>query len=136
MAAFPHLRGWLSFTCADDGHTAAGDDIAEGARLADHCPQVVAVGVNCTAPAHIDGVIERIRTATGKPIVVYPNAGQSWDAKARGWTGQASIDDYGALAAGWHGRGARWLGGCCGITPAHIRQLRARLDGLVDDAAG
>ena len=127
LAAFPHLRAWLAFTCADERLTGSGDDIAEGARLAGQSPQVVAVGVNCTAPEHIGGLIDRIRASTSTPIVVYPNAGQTWDAAARAWTGRSSLHDYGTSAVDWHRRGARWMGGCCGTTPEHIRQLRGAI---------
>jgi homocysteine S-methyltransferase len=125
IAEFPHLRAWLSFTCADEGHTGSGDDVAACARLASESPQVVAVGVNCTPPLYVGALVDCLRASTSKPIVVYPNAGQTWDAKARAWTGRSSIDDYGAFAVDWQRRGARWIGGCCGITPGHIRQLRS-----------
>lgn len=127
LAAFPHLRAWLAFTCVDGRHTGSGDEIAGCARVVGESPQVVAIGVNCTAPAHVGRLIGCLRAATTRPIVVYPNSGQQWDAAARTWTGRSSVGDYGALAVDWHRRGARWLGGCCGTSPADIAQLRAAL---------
>lgn len=127
LASFPHLRAWLAFTCVDGRHTASGDEIAACARVVSQSPQVVAIGVNCTAPAHVGALIECLKGATHTPIVVYPNSGQYWDAEGRAWTGRSSIGDYGALAADWHRRGATWLGGCCGTTPADIAQVRAAL---------
>jgi homocysteine S-methyltransferase len=124
LEAFPHLTAWLSFTCADERHTGSGDDIDECARLANSAPQVVAVGANCTAPQHINALVERLARKTHKPIAVYPNSGQRWDAAARAWTGESSIGDFGALAADWQSRGAAWIGGCCGTTPEHIAQVR------------
>lgn len=127
LASFPHLRAWVAFTCGDGRHTGSGDEIAACARVVGESPQVVAIGVNCTAPAHVGALIECLKGATRKTIVVYPNSGQHWDAEGRAWTGRSSIGDYRALAADWHRRGARWLGGCCGTTPADIAQLRAAL---------
>ncbi len=123
VEAFPHLRMWLAFTCTDGQHTGSGDDIAACARLAGGSSQAVAVGVNCTAPQHVGALIDRLARETSKAVLVYPNAGQHWDAVARAWTGDSSIGDFGALAADWHRRGAAWIGGCCGTTPAHITQV-------------
>jgi homocysteine S-methyltransferase len=38
-------------------------------------PEVVAVGVNCCAPADVLPAITIAREITGKPVVVYPNSG-------------------------------------------------------------
>lgn len=127
LADFPHLRAWLSFTCADGAHTGSGDDIAACARLVGQSPQVVAIGVNCTAPAHVGELIDRLSALTRAPIVVYPNSGRQWDAEARCWAGRSSLDEVGTLTVDWYRRGARWIGGCCGTTPDDIAQVRAAL---------
>jgi homocysteine S-methyltransferase len=127
LSTFPHLRAWLAFTCVDGRHTGAGDEIATCARVVGESPQVVAIGVNCTAPAHVGTLIECLKAETTKPVVAYPNSGQQWDAKGRAWTGRSSIGDYGALAVEWHRRGATWLGGCCGTTPSDITRMRDAL---------
>jgi homocysteine S-methyltransferase len=127
FSTFPHLRAWLAFTCADGRHTGAGDDIAACAREISQSPQVVAIGVNCTAPGHVGQLVERLNRATTRPIVVYPNSGRTWDAVGRTWIGPSSTGDWGALARDWHRRGARWIGGCCGTTPEDIVQVRAAL---------
>jgi homocysteine S-methyltransferase len=131
LADFPHLPAWVSFTCGDGRHTGSGDEIAACARVVGESPQVVAIGVNCTAPAHVGELVGCLRAGTPKPIVVYPNAGQQWDAAARTWTGRSSIGGYGTLAVEWRRQGATWLGGCCGTSPADIAQLRAALGSSV-----
>lgn len=118
---------WFSFTCRDEQHTAHGEPLGDCARLLDAEPAVVALGVNCTAPHLVAPLIREIRTATSKPVVAYPNRGQEWDAARRCWTGPAAPQDWGTLGREWHAAGARWLGGCCGITPADITFLRAAL---------
>ncbi len=132
IADFPDIAAWFAFTCADGHHTAHGEPIADCARLLDACPQVVAIGVNCTSPAFIPSLIGHLRSSTRKPIVVYPNSGERWDAQARRWIGESGAAMYGALARSWHDHGARWIGGCCRTTPAHISQVRTVLKSALD----
>jgi homocysteine S-methyltransferase len=146
LSAFSHLRAWMSFTCADGRHTGAGDTLAACAQLAAASPQVVAIGVNCTAPLLVPELIDVLAGATTRPIVVYPNAGRTWDAGSRAWVGSSSMGDYGAMAAEWRRRGARWIGGCCGTTPDDIRRCATAIvsrdertrfgEGLADDGGG
>ncbi|GAA3118220.1 homocysteine S-methyltransferase [Streptosporangium carneum] len=124
LAETPGTRAWVSFSCRDGERISDGTPLSEAAALfADH-PQVIAVGVNCTAPRHIPDLIGRIK---GKPVVVYPNSGETWDAEERRWHGLADPVEYGAAAAGWHAAGAALVGGCCRTTPEHIRQIREHL---------
>ena len=62
------------------------------ARFLDEVTSVVGIGVNCTSPVLITPLVERIREQTSKPVVVYPNSGQIWDAASRTWKGEANID--------------------------------------------
>lgn len=125
LADRPDARGWLTFTCRDDRHTAAGDDLAECARWLDGVPQVVAVGVNCVAPEWVESLIGAIRSGTDKPVVVYPNSGETWDAAARCWRGDA--DRFTTYVSRWLEAGASWIGGCCRTTPEDIRRVGAEV---------
>jgi homocysteine S-methyltransferase len=86
---------------------------------------VIAVGVNCTAPHLIAPLIEEIRSESEKPIVVYPNSGQRWNAANRSWAGNKEMSDLGDLAKKWFRLGATWIGGCCGTGPSDIRRVKA-----------
>ena len=55
------IPAWLSFTCKDAANAASGEPITECAAVADSCRRVAAVGVNCTAPRLIHGLILSIR---------------------------------------------------------------------------
>ncbi len=121
LSSLPHTKSWFSFQCRDGEHVAHGELLRECTRMLDASPQVVAVGVNCTAPQHVASLIGEIRSVTKKPAVVYPNAGRRWDAKARAWTGAAPDFDLGKMAKEWRVLGAQWIGGCCGTTPEDIR---------------
>ena len=51
---------------------------------------LIAVGVNCSAPADVAHAAAVASEVSGKPVVVYPNSGETWDAAARAWTGGRS----------------------------------------------
>ncbi|GAA3149185.1 homocysteine S-methyltransferase [Planomonospora alba] len=122
----PGVRAWVSFSCRDGEHISDGTPLRRAAALFAGDPRVIAVGVNCTAPRHVPSLIPRIE---GKPVMVYPNSGETWDASARRWRGPADPVGFGAAAAGWHAAGSDFVGGCCRTTPEHIRQIREHVYG-------
>ena len=71
----------------------------------------------------IPALVAEIRAVTGKPIVVYPNSGETWDAGRRCWSGSSDPKGFGALAVEWRRAGAQVVGGCCRTRPAHIREV-------------
>ena len=118
---------WLSVTCADAGRTRAGEDVARVFGLARGVEQVVAVGVNCTAPEHVGDLVAAAVAASGKPAVAYPNSGETWDGAARSWTGAGVAGVSAEQAQRWVDAGARWVGGCCRVSAEHIAELCAGL---------
>ncbi|MFQ5350146.1 MAG: homocysteine S-methyltransferase family protein, partial [Thermoanaerobaculia bacterium] len=90
-------------------------------------PRVVAVGVNCTAPRYIGSLITTLREVMAKPIVVYPNSGERYDAAGKRWLPDESPADLAAGAGEWVRLGAGIVGGCCRTGPADIRRLRRLL---------
>ena len=81
------VPAWMSFTCRDGATTWGGEPIEDVVTAAAAIPSVIAVGVNCTAPAHVAPLLERIGRVTDLPLVAYPNGGQSWDAVEKVWIG-------------------------------------------------
>jgi homocysteine S-methyltransferase len=124
----PDARAWLSFSCADGGHTRRGDPIEEAFDLANETRGVVAIGVNCTEPRFIVELIERAASRTGKPVLAYPNGGERWDANGRTWSGTGAEGLSGDVAA-WIQAGARIVGGCCRVGPETIAEMAAILRG-------
>jgi homocysteine S-methyltransferase len=108
---------WLSYSIAGQ-RTCAGQSLTEAFEVAAGVPEVVAVGVNCCAPADVLAAISAAREVTGKPVIAYPNSGERWDARRRVWTGQ-SRPSAGQLRQ-WIAAGARIAGGCCRVRPADI----------------
>jgi homocysteine S-methyltransferase len=123
----PDRWAWMSFTCRDGLHLSDGSPLAMVARICDAGSRVAAVGVNCTPPELISELISVIRNATGKPIIVYPNAGGRYEAEGKTWEGDAPRRDWPALAAEWRDLGASVIGGCCRVSPADIVRIRSRL---------
>ena len=120
---------WVSFSCRDGAHLCSGATIEEGVAAVDGKPGVAAVGVNCTAPEHIAELVERIRTATALPIVIYPNSGEGWDPVARRWTGMGRDRVDPDAARRWRRLGADLVGGCCRVTPDQVAMLAPVLAG-------
>lgn len=116
------VPAWLSLTC-DGTSTRAGEPLRDGFAMARDCAAVVAVGVNCTAPAHVDAAVELAVGVSGKPAVVYPNSGETWDAAARRWVGEPAIGA--AAVAHWIADGATLVGGCCRVRPEQIAEIAA-----------
>jgi homocysteine S-methyltransferase len=123
LSAWPELAAWFSFTCKDGQHVAHGELLRDCASAVASLPQTIAIGVNCTQPALIQQLISELRGASEKPIVVYPNSGEGWDASTRHWTGSSDAARFGAMAEEWFAAGAQIVGGCCRTRPAHIRQV-------------
>lgn len=125
--AFPDVPFMASFS-AKAGAISHGEPFAEVVARLDAVPNVVAVGLNCTAPEHLGPLL---RTARPRRVLLAasPNAGETWDAARRQWTGSPT---RGADFAGWLAEyleaGARIVGGCCRTTPADIAAARRFID--------
>ncbi len=123
------VSAWFSFSCRDGAHVSDGSELAEVVSEIGAFPRAVAVGINCTPPRLVPDLIRRARRATGKPIAVYPNSGESWDARRKQWRAAPETVAFSELCQDWHELGARLVGGCCRTGPDEIRGIRARLVG-------
>lgn len=115
------VPAWLSYSI-DGAETRAGQPLAEAFAVA-QSNAVIAVGVNCCDPADVGAAVELAAEVTGKPVVVYPNSGETWDADKRAWGGLPTFDAD--LVTGWITAGARLLGGCCRVGPDLITKVAA-----------
>ena len=122
----PNRFAWFSFSCRDGRSLSDGTPITECAALLGHEPQVVAVGINCTPPRFIPQLIHELFAVSQKPIIVYPNSGETYDAVAKRWHGLSIPAEFGTYSREWRKAGAALIGGCCRTGPAHIQQIRAR----------
>lgn len=119
---------WISFSCGDGGHLNDGTRIELAAGLfADH-PNVLAIGINCTAPDFISELVKRIKSViTGKSIIVYPNSGELYDADTKSWLSTSEAGVFSKLAQSWYQQGVQVIGGCCRIGPEQIKTIKSAL---------
>ena len=118
------LPAWLSITCAGD-RTRAGEPAAEAFAMAGDVDEIFAVGVSCTDPRDATSLVRVAATASGKPVVVYPNSGERWDPINHCWVGAPAFKI--SHVQQWIDDGARLIGGCCRVGPAHIAALAEHL---------
>jgi homocysteine S-methyltransferase len=115
---------WISFSCKDGKHISDGTPIEKCAALFAHHPGVIAIGVNCTSPEYISGLIQSIKSKSGeKKIVVYPNSGAVYHAESKTWTGLSDSATCELMVKEWMNLGADIIGGCCGIGPEQIKAM-------------
>jgi homocysteine S-methyltransferase len=125
LRPYPKVGVYFSFTCRDGVHVSHGETLQACADLLNGQPQVIGIGVNCTAPDLIGSLVRQLTQVTSKPIVVYPNSGERWDAVHRCWQGDGQIQEFSRLAKMWRDDGAQWIGGCCRTRPEHVRAVAA-----------
>ena len=124
----PEIPAWVSFSCRDGGHVCDGTPIASAVEIVAPAPSVIAVGVNCTSPLHVERLVETISATTDKPVVCYPNRGSFWDRMRKTWTDPPRQDARPPLRPlAWREAGASLIGGCCGTTPEDIAAIAAAL---------
>jgi len=127
---------WLSWSIEDSG----APDLRSGEPVADAWRDIADMGVsavllNCSPPEAIGKVIPELISVSDVPVGAYANAftpiPDKWD-----FHGDSSIppprtdvtpEAYAAHAAKWVAAGARIVGGCCEVGPAHIACLHQTL---------
>ena len=124
LKEFPGVKAWISFSCKNEMAVCDGSDFAESAALANGSDQVVAVGLNCTAPQFVKSLVTIARRVSNKPILAYPNHGETWDPGTKCWLPGESPVDFVKEAARWKQAGATLIGGCCCSSPVDIMQLK------------
>lgn len=133
---------WVSFTLQDEDVDSV-PRLRSGEPVADAVEAVAELGVaallfNCSQPEVIGAALDVARSiieARQADIAIgaYANAfpPQSKQATANDGLDELREDldppGYLAWARDWRGRGASLIGGCCGIGPEHITQIKLNL---------
>lgn len=123
LKEFPGTVAWISFTARDEKHVSEGQAFVDCVKQLDSYTQIAAVGINCTSPKHIVSLIREAKQVTEKPILVYPNSGETYDATTNHWNGVPVPNSFGEQAREWYQAGAQLIGGCCRTTPDDIRAI-------------
>src|SRR5262249_8105395 len=81
------------------------------------------IGLNCgVGPAIILNALEKMRDVTKKKLSAQPNAGLPRDVQGRQFY-MCSPEYMSKFAKRFIQSGAKFIGGCCGTTPAHIKLI-------------
>ena len=106
----------------EDGHTALGADaIVAAQNLAEWGADVV--GMNCSVGPHaMLEIADRLAAAIDRPLSAQPNAGLPREVDGRKIY-MASPEYMGTYAGHLIRKGVRFVGGCCGTTPEHIKWM-------------
>ena len=93
------------------------------------------IGVNCAVgPAPMLETIERMEAATQLKLSAQPNAGRPRDVEGRNIY-LCSPEYMASYARRFILHNVRLVGGCCGTTPEHVRQIKAAVRALAPAAA-
>ena len=145
------VEAYVMFTCREDESDGAlivdnGDPFEDCCRALAACAPCVALGVNCTDPWLVGGLLEQAkRAAPSKLLIAKPNSGEYYDMsagsaekwKADGGVGAAgswktqtghdvaTAHEYAQMALQWHAIcGASLVGGCCRTGEEHTAAMR------------
>lgn len=122
------LPVFVTMTFGEDGKTFIGVDPAAAAVTLTSLG-ADAIGVNCSlGPDRLVPVVEILLSSTHLPVIVQPNAGMP---RIEG--GKTVFDVEPQEFALWMKRfldaGVSILGGCCGTTPSHIKEISKLITG-------
>jgi homocysteine S-methyltransferase len=125
----PDRWAWVSFSCRNEKELSDGGKLRDAVKLCDGDPQVAGVGINCMAPELVPALIDEMLGYTEKPILMYPNSGELYDADKKVWYASPSPLAWDRVPREWVRQGCSGLGGCCRVGPEGIAALRQLLMG-------
>lgn len=121
-ASCPDAWIMVSFAADADGFTRAGEQASALALQMSACGAVDAIGLNCICGAyHIRQLLSTLDVGD-KWMSAMPNAGYPHVEEGRTYYDSAPAY-YAQQVMECVKAGARIVGGCCGTTPEHIRQI-------------
>ena len=116
-------------TVGAEGKTSYGSDVEAITTAIDEWKPDV-IGLNCSVgPSAMFESIKRMATLTERPISALPNAGLPKTVSGRKMY-LASPEYMARYAKRFIDAGARFVGGCCGTTPEHIKKVRDMVAGM------
>jgi homocysteine S-methyltransferase len=105
-----------------DGKTTFGTTPAAFTKQLDELG-VDVIGLNCgMGPNHVLTALEKMREISDRPLSAQPNAGLPRDVQGRQFY-MGSPEYMATFAKRFVQAGAKFVGGCCGTTPTHIKLI-------------
>jgi homocysteine S-methyltransferase len=121
-------------TTEEDGNTLDGTPPERFAPELERRGATV-IGVNCAVgPGPMLETIERMEAVTRRRLSAQPNAGKPRDVEGRNIY-LCSPEYMASYARRFILHNVRLVGGCCGTTPEHIRQIKTAVRGVIPGAA-
>lgn len=113
---------FAQMTIQMDGKTLYGDTPEHFTQKLDRLG-VDVIGLNCgMGPNHLLNALEKMRAVTTKPLSAQPNAGLPRDVQGRQFY-MGSPEYMAEFSRRFVQVGAKFVGGCCGTTPTHIKLI-------------
>lgn len=113
----------VSMTFEENGKTLTGTDPMTAAITLQSLGADV-VGCNCsTGPKQMLKIIEEMKAVAKVPLIAKPNAGIP-ELKNGKTVYSIGPEEFGILMQPFAELGVNLIGGCCGTTPEHIREVR------------
>jgi len=136
MRERPDVPYAVSFAVVRGGESASGESVERlMAPLPERPPPPVAWGMNCgTGPDGLLGAVEQAVRLTELPLIVQPNAGEPKEVGNRRIY-LCSPEYITSYAKRFVALGAAAVGGCCGTTPEHVREMAEAVKPLARAAA-
>ncbi|MFG6150093.1 homocysteine S-methyltransferase [Halobacillus sp. B23F22_1] len=126
LKEFPDTYAWISFTLKDGETISDGTKLKECVKELRDNEQVTSLGVNCSPIPDAAEALGVVRKMTDKPIIIYPNSGETYNAETNTWHGEESCTPFDVQSSVWYEAGARIIGGCCRTSPQHIESITKR----------
>jgi len=128
----PQVPFVLSFVIVGQEETVSGESVERIlSPLPEGCSQPIAWGMNCgSGPDGLLGAVEKAVKLTSLPLIVQPNAGMPREVEHRRIY-LCSPEYLTSYARRYVDLGASAVGGCCGTTPDHIRDLAQTIKPLM-----
>ena len=120
------------FSYSEDGRTVTGTDPQSAAILLEAMGAAV-VGVNCSlGPEQLVPIVKALAENCTLSVSVQPNAGMPYLENGETKFPMDAVS-FGKWAPKLIEAGATYLGGCCGTTPDHIRELAKSIKSFEGD---
>ncbi len=101
-------------------------DLGEAIKAVMDLGAVRVMGIMHTKLNDFDAALRFLQQRWSGPTMAYAESGL-WKSPSWKFVGVASPGEYAQAALRWVAAGVRIVGGCCGIGPEHISELRRRL---------
>ncbi len=121
----------VQITLDTTGRMLLGTDIAAALTTLEWLPVVDVIGLNCsTGPDYMREPVRYLATHSRKPISVIPNAGLPLNVDGQAVYPMKPVPLAETLGEFVAELGVNAVGGCCGTTPEHLKEVVDRVKGL------